>query len=83
MEENAVATQSGHAPKVQLGCGTLLLIALIVMIFSGRGSNRELKGEIEELNTKIDRLEQKIDALSAESDAEPARAEVAGEAAPP
>ncbi|HUP64385.1 MAG TPA: hypothetical protein VM557_03795 [Thermoanaerobaculia bacterium] len=83
MGESPVITQSGHAPKVQLGCGTLLLIALIVMIFSGRGSERELKREIQELNAKIDRLEQKIDALGAESDVSPTEPDVVREAAPP
>jgi hypothetical protein len=60
-----VETNRSQTPKVQLGCGTLILIALIVMLFSDGGSNRKLRKEIEALNAKIDRLEKKIDALSA------------------
>lgn len=44
--------------KVQLGCGTLILIALIVMIFSD--SNRR---EIRELNTKLDAIGKKLEAI--------------------
>ena len=50
--------------KVQLGCGTLMIIALIVMIFSGGSAYRiHLQNRVDELNQKIDRLEQKIDKL--------------------
>ena len=35
--------------RVQLGCGTLIIIALIVMIFSGRSNMDELKGNVQEL----------------------------------
>jgi cell division protein FtsL len=50
--------------KVQLGCGTLIIIAIIVMIFSGGRDSSRLKNEVKELNEKIDRLEKKIDDLS-------------------
>lgn len=50
--------------KVQLGCGTLIVIAIIVMIFSGGRESRSLRESVEALNVKIDRLEQKIDDLS-------------------
>lgn len=60
-----------QTPKVQLGCGTLILIAIIVIIFSDRGEDRKLRRSIEELNAKVDRLEKKIDALGAQ--ASPAR----------
>jgi outer membrane murein-binding lipoprotein Lpp len=55
--------------QVQLGCGTLILIAIIVMIFSGGGDIDKLQTSIDELQTKVDRLEQKIDALSQRADA--------------
>lgn len=66
MEPNRVTveTNTPQTPKVQLGCGTLILIALIVIIFSDGGSNRKLRKQIELLNEKVDRLERKIDALS-------------------
>jgi outer membrane murein-binding lipoprotein Lpp len=50
--------------KVQLGCGTLIIIALIVMFFSGGRESKELRKSVDELNAKVDRLEQKIDELS-------------------
>jgi len=52
---------AGRAP-VSLGCGTLILIAIIVAIFSN-GSNddsaaiRGLQKDIQALELKIDRLE--------------------------
>jgi outer membrane murein-binding lipoprotein Lpp len=61
-----------ETPKVQLGCGTLILIAIIVMIFSGGNDNRKLRKEIEQLNEKVDRIEQKLDALQARKASAPA-----------
>ena len=60
-----VEPSNPQTPKAQLGCGTLILIALIVMLFSDGGSNRKVRKELEALNAKIERLEKKIDALSA------------------
>lgn len=70
--------QSNQGNKVQLGCGTLILIAVIVMLFSGRDDTREMSRQIEKLNAKIDRLEKKIDLLSAPQ----AKAAVPAPAAP-
>jgi cell division protein FtsL len=50
--------------KAQLGCGTLIIIALIVMFFSGGRESKELRKSVDELNAKVQRLEQKIDDLS-------------------
>jgi hypothetical protein len=50
---------------VSLGCGTLILIALIVMIFSSPGVN---DGAIRELQKEIQTLEQKIDAIAAKQE---------------
>jgi phosphate uptake regulator len=50
--------------KVQLGCGTLIIIAIIVMLFSGGNDSRKLQRQLEELDRKVDRLEKKIDELS-------------------
>ena len=57
--------------KVQLGCGTLIVIAIIVAMFSGGRGTSGLRSEIGQLNHKIDRLETKIDALSQKLDAKP------------
>lgn len=50
--------------KVQLGCGTLIVIAIIVMLFSGGSDSRKLRGQLDDVNRKLDRLEKKIDDLS-------------------
>ena len=50
--------------KVQLGCGTLIIIAIIVMLFSGGNDSRKLRSQLDDLNRKVDRLEKKIDELS-------------------
>jgi outer membrane murein-binding lipoprotein Lpp len=49
---------------VQLGCGTLIIIAIIVMVFSGGNDMKKLQSEMEDMNQKVDRLEKKIDELS-------------------
>jgi len=54
--------------KVQLGCGTLVVIAIIVMIFSGDRGSKRMRKSVDELNAKIDRLEKKIDDLSKKLD---------------
>ena len=52
-----------RSQKVQLGCGTLILIALIVLFFSSNGSNRNanLENEIHNLQSQIDKLQHSID----------------------
>ncbi|MGB8169187.1 MAG: hypothetical protein WCF18_16945 [Chthoniobacteraceae bacterium] len=49
--------------KVSLGCGTLILIALIVLIFSGSGINRDLKREVSELKNAVANLQNEIKSL--------------------
>lgn len=49
--------------SAQLGCGTLILIAIIVTMFSGRGDIRDARNEIEALREQVTRLEQKIDSV--------------------
>ena len=55
-------TPANH--KAQLGCGTLIVIAIIVMLFSGGNDSRKLRNQLDEVEQKIDRLEKKIDELS-------------------
>jgi hypothetical protein len=49
--------------SAQLGCGTLILIAIIVAMFSGRGDVRETREEVRALQDQVTRLEAKIDSL--------------------
>jgi hypothetical protein len=51
--------------QVSLGCGTLILIALIVLFFSGRGTG-DLQREIKELRTEVGQLKKSIDAQAEE-----------------
>ena len=51
--------------KASLGCGTLILIAIIVLLFSGRSDIDDLQTEIRDLRTQVERLEVKIDSLNA------------------
>jgi hypothetical protein len=50
--------------RVQLGCGTLILIAIIVMLFSGGSDTRKLRRELDAVNRKLDGIERKVDELS-------------------
>ena len=50
---------------VSLGCGTLILIALIVMMFSGRG-DRGLRRDVQYLRAEVAELKKSVDAQSAE-----------------
>ena len=50
--------------KVQLGCGTLIIIALIVMFFSGGRNVDKVRRQLDDMSKQIDRLEKKVDALS-------------------
>ncbi len=47
-------------PTVGLGCGTLILIAIIVSIFSG---GKDASNEIRSLRSDVQNLDKKIDAL--------------------
>jgi len=53
-----------NANKAQLGCGTLIVIALIVFFFSGRTQMDDQKHAIDELNRQVIVLQRKMDALT-------------------
>jgi len=48
----------------QLGWGTFVIIAFIVMAFSGGRDAKRLRKSVDELSAKVDRLERKIDGLA-------------------
>ena len=54
--------------KVQLGCGTLILIALIVLLFSSgnRGSIEKLENEIRGLRSQVEELKSAVDKQTQE-----------------
>lgn len=60
--ENRPATSPLVAGQgVSLGCGSLILIALIVLIF-GRGNTSELEREVRSLRSEIGDLKKSIEA---------------------
>lgn len=65
---------SDNNKSVQLGCGTLIIIAIIVAIFSGRNDVEKVQRELEDVNRTLDRLEQKLDELSQGLGRQPATA---------
>lgn len=48
--------------KASLGCGTLILIALIVMIFgnANRGDDKQLKNDVRQLQSEVTSLRSEI-----------------------
>lgn len=48
---------------VKLGCGTLILIALIVLLFSNRGQD-DLKREIGSLRSEVHELRKSVEEQS-------------------
>ena len=50
--------------RAQLGCGTFIIIAFIVMYFSGGRETSKLQKSVDDLHSKVDRLEKKVDELS-------------------
>lgn len=60
----------GKSESVQLGCGTLILIALIVLIFSGgpvgdlERKVNDLEKEIEDLTDEVIVLQEKLDHMT-------------------
>lgn len=54
-----------RSQQVSLGCGTLILIALIVLLFSGPG-NGDLEREVRGLRSEVGNLKQSVEAQSAE-----------------
>jgi hypothetical protein len=60
---------SDQSQKVQLGCGTLILIALIVLFFSNggnRGSNTDLENKIRDLSKEVHQLRSSIESQTQE-----------------
>lgn len=52
-------SDDSRSGQVSLGCGTLILIALIVLIFSNRGTG-ELERQVQELKSEVGQLKETI-----------------------
>lgn len=51
--------------RVQLGCGSLILIALIVLFFSNHRGDRDHLSRVTE---RLDRIERRLDAIEKKID---------------
>ena len=49
--------------RASLGCGTLILIAIIVILFSGHKDHDRLEEEVLNLSAEIHELKEEISAL--------------------
>lgn len=63
--KGVIVTDTQEGNKAQLGCGTLILIALIVLFFSGRGEVGNLTREVQELRAEVIELRGAIERHSA------------------
>jgi hypothetical protein len=81
--------ETNHSQTVSLGCGTLILIAIIVAIFSGNDSDnierevRQLKAEVEVMRKAMERQTQAIRSLRERLDQPPAEPPAATPERPP
>lgn len=66
-EEQVPRVRLAQGQEVSLGCGTLIIIALIVIFFAGDDNKdlerelRTLRNEVVELRTSIESLEEAIE----------------------
>lgn len=63
--ENPPKVRLAEGQHVNLGCGTLILIALIVLIF-GRNGTGDLEREVKNLSSKIEQLEAAVKTQTSE-----------------
>ena len=59
------SVQSSDQHRATLGCGTLILIALIVIIFSG-SKIEELREDLKEMKTDFESVESQLELLRTE-----------------
>ncbi len=59
-------SESNRSQPVSLGCGTLLLIGLIVLMFSGGGKINDVKEEIGGLKSEIVKLQASVEKQTQE-----------------
>jgi len=64
-DEAKPSPPAGGNQAVQLGIGTLIIIAIIVSMCSGGGEVKELRSDTRELKQQMSEINQKLDALLA------------------
>jgi outer membrane murein-binding lipoprotein Lpp len=63
--KQAVTPPASGTGQVQLGIGTLIIIALIVTMCSGRSETEKVLEDTRELRQKVDDINRKLDTLVA------------------
>jgi hypothetical protein len=61
-DEQAKAPETGNQ-QVQLGIGTMILIAIIVTMCSGKGDAEKARKDTAELRKQVSEINQKLDKL--------------------
>ena len=65
LESVEVLTMGNRDQTVSLGCGTLILIAIIVMIFSN-SSDQDVERELRQLKSEVQQLKSAVEAQTRE-----------------
>jgi cell division protein FtsL len=68
MDARPVSVSDNPSQTVTLGCGTLILIALIVMFF-GQSDTKNVEREVKELRTEVSALKKTIERQTDEINA--------------
>jgi hypothetical protein len=68
MDARPVSASDNPSQTVTLGCGTLILIALIVMFF-GQSDTKNVEREVKELRTEVSALKKTIERQTDEINA--------------
>jgi outer membrane murein-binding lipoprotein Lpp len=82
-DNQAPVPAPGGNQGVQLGIGTLIIIAIIVSMCSGSGEVQKLRGDANELKQQVREINRKLDALLAKDAPPPAVEAPADSAASP
>jgi len=67
-DDRAPPSSDNRTQNATLGCGTLILIALIVMIFGG-SDTKKVEREVKELRTEVGALKKTIERQTDEIEA--------------
>ena len=54
--------EENHNVKASLGCGTLILIAIIVLLFGGKDDHERLENKIDSLTEEVSKLREQVEA---------------------
>jgi hypothetical protein len=83
-DNQAPVSSSGTGNQgVQLGIGTLIIIAIIVSMCSGSGEVQRLRGDTNELKQQVSEINRKLDELLAKDAPTPAAEAPPGRPASP